>query len=127
MFVENTEGGELRSRMKEVIKNLETNLGFTIRVVERNGSSLRSKFPLTNLWEGSMCGRQDCTTCSPNVTRHWSSMKMYAVNVTKEQGARSISRKSRRAVCDTWCEDDKTEYIITVRAKSRLCDTITQT
>ena len=63
MFVENTEGGELRSRMKEVIKNLETNLGFTIRVVERNGSSLRSKFPLTNLWEGSMCGRQDCTTC----------------------------------------------------------------
>ena len=64
LFVENTEEGEFMSRMKELMKRLSPSLGFKIKIVERNGSSLRSKFPLSNLWEGTKCGRQDCTTCN---------------------------------------------------------------
>ena len=63
-FVENTEEGELMSRMKELMRRLTPSLGFKIKIVERSGSSLRSKFPLSTLWEGTKCGRQDCTTCN---------------------------------------------------------------
>ena len=49
--------------------------GFYVKVVERTGRKLQSLFPL-NLWDGTMCGReQDCTTCYqgaetlPNCTR----------------------------------------------------------
>ena len=34
-----------------------------IKTVERTGATLRSKFPLYNLWEGAMCGRKDCIPC----------------------------------------------------------------
>ena len=63
-FVENTEEGELMSRMKELMRRLTPSLGFKIKIVERSGSSLRSKFPLSTLWEGTKCGKQDCTTCN---------------------------------------------------------------
>ena len=64
IFVDNTEGGELATRMKDLMRRLSPSLGFNIKVVERNGSTLRSRFPVTNLWEGSQCGRSDCTTCN---------------------------------------------------------------
>ena len=64
LFVENSEGGELVNRIKEQTRRLAPTLGFAIRVVERNGRSLRSRFPLTNLWDGTPCPRQDCITCS---------------------------------------------------------------
>ena len=57
------------------MKRMEGTLGFGIKVVERTGPSLRSQFPLSNLWEGTGCDRQDCTTCRqgaevlPNCTK----------------------------------------------------------
>ena len=39
-------------------------VGFGVKVVERNGSSLRSLFPLNNLWEGAPCGREECIPCT---------------------------------------------------------------
>jgi len=50
--------------MKELTRRLATSIGFGIKVVERNGSSLRSRFPLNNLWDGAPCGREECTTCT---------------------------------------------------------------
>ena len=43
---------------------MEPTLGFSIKTVERTGSTLRSKFPLYSLWEGNRCGRSDCIPCS---------------------------------------------------------------
>ena len=43
---------------------MEPTLGFSIKTVERTGSTLRSKFPLYSLWEGNKCGRSDCIPCS---------------------------------------------------------------
>ena len=42
-------------------------MGFKIKVVERCGQSLGSKFPISNLWGGAKCGRQGCTTCEQDV------------------------------------------------------------
>ena len=33
-------------------------------MVERAGATLRSKFPVTTLWDGVQCGRQECITCT---------------------------------------------------------------
>ena len=62
--MESTVGGELAAKLKELIRTLAPSLGFNVKVVERNGSSLRSKFPLSNLWKGAQCGREECTTCT---------------------------------------------------------------
>ena len=62
-FVEQTPGGELAARMRELISRLEPMLGFGVRVAERCGKSLQSLFPLNNLWKGTKCGREDCITC----------------------------------------------------------------
>ena len=61
--MEQTPGGELAQKLREQIQNMEPTLGFSIKVVERTGSTLRSKFPLYNLWEGAICGRSDCIPC----------------------------------------------------------------
>ena len=61
--VEHTKEGELARRMRELMKRLAPMLGFSIKIVERTGKSLRSMFPLNNLWQGAKCGRTDCTTC----------------------------------------------------------------
>ena len=50
--------------MKELTKRLVPSIGFGVKVVERNGSALRSLFPLNNLWEGAPCGREECTPCT---------------------------------------------------------------
>ena len=64
MFVEQTRGEELASRLREMFLRVEPMVGFYIKVVERTGKSLQSMFPLTNLWEGVSCGREgECTTC----------------------------------------------------------------
>ena len=64
LFVEQTPGGELASRLKELFRRLEPTLGFWLKVVERTGRSLQSNFPLTNLWDGTPCGReQECIPC----------------------------------------------------------------
>ena len=63
LFVENTKDGELTKRLKELMKRIGPSIGFGVKVVERTGATLRSKFPLTNLWDGAKCGRGDCVTC----------------------------------------------------------------
>ena len=75
LFVEYTRNGELAGKLRELTKRLAPIMGFCIKVVERTGSSLRSQFPLNNLWDGQKCGRTDCTTCEqgaemlPNCTK----------------------------------------------------------
>ena len=64
LFVENTEGAELASRLKELTRRLAPRIGFGVKIVERSGSTLRSRFPLNNLWDGAECGRADCVTCT---------------------------------------------------------------
>ena len=63
IFVEQSPKGELTKRLRESLKDMEQTLGFRVKVVERTGRSLGSKFPLNNLWAGTKCGRGDCTTC----------------------------------------------------------------
>ena len=63
LFVENTKDGDLTKRLKELMKRIGPSIGFGVKVVERTGATLRSKFPLTNLWDGAKCGRGDCVTC----------------------------------------------------------------
>ena len=76
IFVEQTPGGELAAKLRELFMRLEPTVGFYIKVVEKTGRSLMSQFPLTNLWDGVPCGREeDCVTCYqgaeviPNCTR----------------------------------------------------------
>ena len=75
LFVENTHEEQLAKNMRELMKRLAPSLGFGVKVVERTGDTLRSRFPLTNLWEGAKCGRKECRTCEqeceelPNCTR----------------------------------------------------------
>ena len=52
LFVEQTPGGELAVRLRELFTRLAPTLGFYVKVVERTGRRLTSIFPLTNLWGG---------------------------------------------------------------------------
>ena len=63
LFVEQSPMGELAKKLRETLRSMEQTLGFRVKVVERTGRSLRSLFPLNNLWKGAKCGRDDCTTC----------------------------------------------------------------
>ena len=63
IFVEQSPGGELARRIRETTRSMEHILGFWVKVAERTGCSLGSKFSLTNLWDGAKCGCQDCVTC----------------------------------------------------------------
>ena len=48
--------------MREVLRSLEPALGFRLKVVERTGQTLGSKFSQTSLWGEVKCGRQECLT-----------------------------------------------------------------
>ena len=63
LFVEQSPRGELARRLRDALKKMEPTLGFRVKVVERTGRSLGSKFPLSNLWGETKCGRGDCRTC----------------------------------------------------------------
>ena len=67
LFVEQSPGGELAAKMREVLKSMEHTMGFKIKVAERAGNPLKSIFPLTSLWEGAQCGRTECVTCLQDV------------------------------------------------------------
>ena len=43
--------------------NLEGIIGCKVKVVERSGTSIARLFPLTRLWDGVPCARDDCVTC----------------------------------------------------------------
>ena len=49
LFVEQTRGGELAKRIREQVRRLQPILGFNLKVVERAGGTLKSKFPLGGL------------------------------------------------------------------------------
>ena len=46
------------------MSGLEHILGYKIKVVERAGTPLARVFPLGSLWDGTSCGRNNCTTCN---------------------------------------------------------------
>ena len=64
IFVEFTPEGELSKRIRELMGRLEGILGYKIKVIERTGSKLKDLFPLTNLWGGRKCEREDSVTCN---------------------------------------------------------------
>ena len=64
LFVEQTPDGELARRLREVLQRLSPVMGFAVKVVERNGRTLQSKFQQSSLWEGAHCGRDKCITCN---------------------------------------------------------------
>ena len=64
MFVEHTRDGELAKRLREQLGRMEKVMGFRIKVVERTGTKIKDMFSLTDVWGGSQCDREDCTTCT---------------------------------------------------------------
>ena len=79
LFCDFTKNGELATSLRELKRGMERTFGFSIKVVERTGPTLRS---LGSLWERTGCERMDCITCTqgtemiPNCTQF--SMRMYA-------------------------------------------------
>ena len=63
LFVEQSPEGGLARRIREVLRGMEPALGFKIKVVERTGQTLGSKFSQSALWGETQCGRTDCVTC----------------------------------------------------------------
>ena len=63
LFIEQTSHGELGKRLRELMSRITPILGFSIKIVERTGASLGSKFPQTSLWDDQECGRSSCITC----------------------------------------------------------------
>ena len=49
LFVEQSPGGELAKRMRDILRNMEPTMGFRVKVAERTGRSLGSQFSLTKL------------------------------------------------------------------------------
>ena len=64
IFLKYSKGDKLASRLRELARRIAPIIGFGIKVVERAGRSLGSQFPLTSLWDGAACGRQECITCT---------------------------------------------------------------
>ena len=46
-----------------MITRISPIIGFSIKIVERTGASLGSRFPQASLWEDQECGRESCITC----------------------------------------------------------------
>ena len=63
MFVEQTRGGLLAARLKEVEQRLVEMTGFHVKMVERGGVKLSELLPNSNPWAGGNCGRTGCVTC----------------------------------------------------------------
>ena len=64
LFVEYSKDGELAKQLRELMARLAPVIGFGVKIVERADTSLRSKFPLTTLWDGTQCGRTECIDCN---------------------------------------------------------------
>ena len=62
--MEQTVGGELAKRLKELLQTLSPMMGFTVKVVERMRETLQSQLHQTSLWEGIHCGREQCIACN---------------------------------------------------------------
>jgi hypothetical protein len=60
LFVENTRGGDLAKRLREVEKRTCEMVGFKTKIVERVGTKLQHLLPNT---KGAACGRVNCIPC----------------------------------------------------------------
>ena len=87
LFVEFSEDSLLAKRMKETMDKLEGIIGCKVKVVERSGTPISRLFPLTRLWEGVACAREDCVTCQQGGER------IYACNL------RSLTYQNICLVC----------------------------
>ena len=96
LFVDQTLGGELASRLRELFTRLEPTLGFFVKVVERPGRRLQRLFPLTTCGKEQAVGGQrialpatrgqiysQIVPDSPSCTR------MSVLDVYQEQSTRS--------------------------------------
>ena len=65
LFVEQTRKGELAANLRNLLSRLAPTLKFGVKVVERTGTALKSRFSQGSLWEGIRCGRgeKECVTC----------------------------------------------------------------
>ena len=64
LFIEHTPNGELARRFREAEVELSRITGFKVKVVERNGASIKSILHKANPWAEGCCSRQDCYPCS---------------------------------------------------------------
>ena len=69
MFVEQTVGGVLAKRLKEVEDRLAAITGYRVRITETSGSQLCRILPNTNPWGQGDCERVECYTCSQSGER----------------------------------------------------------
>lgn len=63
LFIEQTCQGELGKRLKDLMARISPMIGFGVKMVERTGGTLGSKFPQASLWDDQECGRPECITC----------------------------------------------------------------
>ena len=58
--VEQSKGGTLASAIKETVRRLSPTVGFNLKVVENNGSSLGSILSSKNIWAGQAFLKRIC-------------------------------------------------------------------
>ena len=64
LFVPHTYGGELATRMRMAEAGLQTLLGTKVKIVEKNGTTLKQILVKSNPWSGAKCGRTNCLPCN---------------------------------------------------------------
>ena len=64
LFVENTKGGELAKRLRNVERKTQNMMGFKTKIVEGVGSKLKNLLPNSNPWKGAGCAREGCIPCA---------------------------------------------------------------
>ena len=83
IFVEQTRMGELPSLLRSMMTRLAPTLGFSVKVVERAGASLRNMFSQGGLWDGVQCGRgEECVPCSQDAETNMPCTRVSAVYET---------------------------------------------
>ena len=63
LFVENTPGGALAKKLREIMQRIQEILRYRIKVVERAGTPLKLLFPLGDLGAEEQCERRGCIPC----------------------------------------------------------------
>ena len=64
LFVEQSKGGELAKRLREVERKANKIVGYKTKIVEGVGNKLKDLLPNANPWKGAHCGREKCIPCN---------------------------------------------------------------
>ena len=64
LFVEQSKGGELAKRLREVERKANRIVGYKTKIVEGVGNKLKDLLPNSNPWKGTHCGRDRCIPCN---------------------------------------------------------------